>query len=1137
MIGLAVEIQSRNDTYRFSSQPVRLNGVDFEERILSYDYGAFAINPDSFNSQIQSIQFSLSNPDFIPIEDLRNSVIFVYLFSKFDRKTEGRESIYYRLGSTEYDKFRGRVSNVTFADNVYNFSVSFLQEGTLVHTNQKFNLMTYARYLTASIEPLEFRTYVPVPDFSNQGIIKIGRFSSASNPWYFDSGIGENAYIVRASNHPSRPYGPMVRLATHFPLLDAWLNKGINSWGTYDSQDVLPYDLIYPSGMKICVPMTDYIFNRLNQTSLGRIDSIEVKNYENWLEENYINGRREIENTPPGRLVDNDNGTHGQFSVDITDTSININLRTLQDAPALGLPTITPSERDDNRMGYGAFELNRIPTQVNESEGYIILYRIINENLAELDTDLRYLDRALRDSDSIGLLAPVAFAYSQYKTYLERPTAEFDNEDSDIYGFDPDPRLSFISFEIDGVVDLTEKFGYRVTSPISFSSSSGEAFQMYLAQADDPGNVEEKRNMFDPELIIKDLFKMEGTGNTFTLSQKEELEEQVERGLLNPAEWMVAVVPATTFLKKFRTSFENLDLIDPKVLKDQRIDIITFDNSNKEIVDIYTQSFDPNDLDEPTTNDLVDQYEVQYENIFELAQGQFGFIDNASLQPIPNTPGIYNYVIELNDPGQADPYLGIPIRPNTITRFSVDAFTNVYGLIALRGVPENIQSEGGVIPVCYGYLERFPAIHSISRKASFDGEFSAGDDTYTICSNPITATDSNSVVVYWGLDQFVEAGGRLALPGSEIETFRAGLDKAKKYWLQNPFPPFIITENALFPTTPLSLINSPIKPVVKRIESNPYHYLVSVADNFGNIHTGIKLRGDEYLPSRGERDPRWLIRNGLGNQNIFVTFNGMPDDSFGTVTGIPNAPITHPAHILLDLLLRYGNLDDPYDQIDFESFYNAYNQEPELFLGVYLNQDTFDIWQIAESIARHSFVYLTYHNNKFSAHVLNLDSAQTPKMFFNDRSNMGGINATEFYPGYNKIVFKYLHNFVSERFDRIEEINPKNNQECYLSYQKTYSDSSLDVDLPYCFSEVTKNKILKRYAQLFCLTRTQISWISPLTPETLRLNPFDVVSVTAREAYDYARGAVGHRDARFLVTSLEPGRDSVTIRAIQLKGG
>lgn len=430
----------------------------------------------------------------------------------------------------------------------------------------------------------------------------------------------------------------------------------------------------------------------------------------------------------------------------------------------------------------------------------------------------------------------------------------------------------------------------------------------------------------------------------------------------------------------------------------------------------------------------------------------------------------------------------------TVDNVRVRTVSEVILQIIRKPVPENADSVGRPLPIVYGYVEKLWAVWAVSAKSTRQNSLSAGDDLYIIASHPIVDNDPTEILVYFGLDE--NAQGQNFKPGT--------ID-----YVPNPLPRSI-AEIDHWQESGYSLVSSdPTQNV------SPFHKLLEITTNKGDIVTAVKLRGDEYTGwfednvgsalSDGDcpginGQPQFPIRYGLGNSKLYVSFRGYKDVG-GEITGIPDGLIEHPIDILKHFLLHYTNIDGDFSKLNEQSFADSKANLENWKFGLAIT-DTANGKDIVDRICKQCHSVWQFINGQFRVDVFNLDNYNAT-IYIDEIRDFEGEKSWSRPPLseiYNDFIFKYKYNSIKEKFDGVIVRNKKNDQLCRNSFSYYGVIRSFDeIELPDIYDSFTANAYADHIVKLYSMQRLTLDANLRTTDVTIQLRPTSIVNIKFRD--------------------------------------
>lgn len=1114
----AIDIYGHKNIYRVATKRMEIDGYEYVPAVIDVSYSTTRIDPESLSASLNEMSLSIRK-EYADVPE-RGSMIIVREI-KEDNFTVLRDRN--RIVSTPTNepkviRFVAKVSDITVeGQDSYTLSVVFDRSNFFDEKNlPKLDKNTFARYLTFSPKVEDTEAYVPIVDLNED----------AANPLGPITNIYLGRYVTQGAN--SSVFAPAVGTGIRFYAPEESGLNGYNDWKTFKISESfarngytwLRKGMLEADKMQVCVskkvvdaftyqhPSVGYakdfyegmtLFNSKRSVPMGKV----VKVHTDYDSQNRVKGALiEFEVEEPMFLL--------MYASTMADSLQKYSGGTAEER----LDQIQEFITSESRMGkllpvamrYRKFWLKSTTEYISEEIGVSKPWRGTDPNTYPEGT--KQVSEMIPPDYSNGIVT------RKNPQYITRTYAQIPYEDAHYI------------FEIDEKIDLRTQYGYRTASGMSGDNTDAEqstSYQwseetMYVQSYNQMGTMEDRVKLFD-----------EGFCQTFDDSALLPLgsNSQNFKCELNWRKWFVASVQGTEVIKRVSVDVDAFRDIDLSELRGSRVDVINSDPIRESTMKVLDASGEPIDT------------EMNFEEVFEIADGRFGYIEDV----FPTFPGRMNILFHTSRQWDSD--TAQPSFPNALTLTDKNKGAIRSMLTTFRPMPENSPSEGSIIPIVYGKVKKFPALQAISKKANYGDPSSAGDDVYILCSNPLGRKDGNGVSVYWGLDEFASGASSVTAPGNESSIFQSGLDKAKKYWISNPLPrsaniPVVYLDRELaaseIPGLNTGDINRriPVPILQYEVVPHPFHYVVEIEDNYGNYHSAIRLRGDECNPALGDMDPRHSIQFGLGSSAIHCSFIGMPDDEFGTITGLPKAPITNPAHILLHIIMNYGTVISE-EQIDFRSFQIAAAKTRDIHLGVYLNDESLAVSDILQEITKASGIFLTFEKGKYKAKHFDLNPAQRPKYFISN-SEVIDFETELHFPGVTDYKFSYDFDFPSDKFSSSFSLNSDNHK--FISRAKTYAgvSKSEEVDFKFSFDSGSVKRVASDYINLMSGYRTRIAMnVFNDNTDLFDVEVCDVIEVSCSRGYDYVSQSDGFHKEKFLVYEVTPGRESVEIKALQIQ--
>lgn len=435
--------------------------------------------------------------------------------------------------------------------------------------------------------------------------------------------------------------------------------------------------------------------------------------------------------------------------------------------------------------------------------------------------------------------------------------------------------------------------------------------------------------------------------------------------------------------------------------------------------------------------------------------------------------------------------------------------------IIKNGIPENADSVGRAFPIVYGHIEKMLAVWSISSKSTRQNSVSAGNDVYIIAAHKIMNKHASEVEVYFGLDE--NAKGMNVSPG-------------KFDYVPDPLPKSIY-EVDHWQESGYSLVSTDSDKNIC-----PFHKLVEITTNKGEVVTAIKLRGDEYngwlqneytsdpnaidgLMPGVNGEPQFPIRYGLGNSKIYVSFDGIVDYD-GSISGVTGGLIEHPVDIIKHFLINHTNINEDYSKIDEQSFANAKSRLENWKFSVAIT-DIINGRDFVDRITNQCKTVWQYVNNTFTLTTFDLEDRK-PTVFLDSEKHFGDKPKWKrklIKDIYNDFIFRYGYDYVTKSYKRVITRNHKNDQVCRDSYSR-YGNvvrSLKEIKLPDINDAYTANEYADHIVSYYAKDRDELDVTLRFSDETRNLTPGIIASVSVKE---HIHGASQYTTKIYMLTNV-----------------
>jgi hypothetical protein len=393
--------------------------------------------------------------------------------------------------------------------------------------------------------------------------------------------------------------------------------------------------------------------------------------------------------------------------------------------------------------------------------------------------------------------------------------------------------------------------------------------------------------------------------------------------------------------------------------------------------------------------------------------------------------------------------------------------------IVFDEVPQNADSIGKYFPVVYGSVKRVPLLQVISHKVLKEDQATAGDDLYIYASH--------SCLSKHAVDFDIELGYS-DNQGTDTEVVRIqGLPTAANR--NKPESPFPKKVNNHAVQQGQSIVGG-------NILYSPYHKVEVKQANSGKTYYGIRLRGSEWNQEVGSMDKRYPIRHGVGTTKLLASFAGKVD-SRGRF-------IQHPVDVIRDFVKTYGKYPYTENMFDEENLAFVKSLTAKLKVAVFLNEPL-PISEFIDKVCRQTGLTWYPDGGQIRLAVLNLND---PALLQSSKPIAEHLNLIQAVSGkdggkevaYSRILYRYQKNFMTNAYDRVIDLNPRNNQYCAASAKALGSKKEFEIDADYVNDPGVAYFAAARHAAI--LARSRIEYNLEVVRNSDVFRPGDLVPVT-----------------------------------------
>jgi hypothetical protein len=367
-------------------------------------------------------------------------------------------------------------------------------------------------------------------------------------------------------------------------------------------------------------------------------------------------------------------------------------------------------------------------------------------------------------------------------------------------------------------------------------------------------------------------------------------------------------------------------------------------------------------------------------------------------------------------------------------------------------VPEGGQSLGQYFPIAYGYLEKVPVMQVVSKKVLDQSEATAGDDLYIYAANECDVAGAADIRVY--LDE--SQGSKEPSEEDKAVLSRHLIESPFPYVLGNHYTYEWVSGSGLYPErvrTPGEIFN-------------PYHRVKVVETREGQVLQAVELRGGEWNIGLGALDRRFPIRNGVGGTRLFASFAGQVDTNGDWIES--GAVLNHPLDILAHYVSTYGEYPLSEDMLDKGNIEKVKAQTPHYEASVFINEPMTGS-ELIESICKQFGFYWYMKDGKLLFGVLDIGVApdwSNPLCYNLNLGNKISEGDQGYQSLYNKVVYNYRKNWMTDSYDSQIELNPRNNQYCRGVDKVKGGAKDMKLDAPFVHQPHVAREVITRLTQL-----------------------------------------------------------------------
>lgn len=431
-------------------------------------------------------------------------------------------------------------------------------------------------------------------------------------------------------------------------------------------------------------------------------------------------------------------------------------------------------------------------------------------------------------------------------------------------------------------------------------------------------------------------------------------------------------------------------------------------------------------------------------------------------------------------------------------------------------VPENATDLGQYFPIVYGYVDRVPMIHAISKKAmEAEEKNSAGDDVYIFCSHACGVKNPFDIKI----EMLNEQGKELNLQ-DESKDF---LPSVRNAIIENPFPNVLKDhwESRIKweQWTDDQGVVRPYSYFLKFIGDiyHPYHYTSEFNTVDGKKLFGVKLRGDEWNEQAGVLDRRYPIRNGVGNTKLYASFSGWQDIN-GEITGVTGSTVEHHLDIVAHYVRTYRNQDPSQESVDRNSWQATKAKCPKLYGCLFINEGPLSVSDLLEKVNKQFGTMWYTVGSKLYFVRPDLDIVDYNKPISDGINLLEGIteDSIGYKKAYHEIVYNYNKDWATGNFRDKVVLDRDNNYYCAQAARSKMGKEQLVIEADMVNNHgvaiEAANYIAKMKASRTVVYKLSVKYVDgikftpgdyvPLTSAVFNLNEFPVLVTSVKEERD-----------------------------------
>lgn len=416
-----------------------------------------------------------------------------------------------------------------------------------------------------------------------------------------------------------------------------------------------------------------------------------------------------------------------------------------------------------------------------------------------------------------------------------------------------------------------------------------------------------------------------------------------------------------------------------------------------------------------------------------------------------------------------------------IFSLGVDYFTRSTYRVVRDPVPQKGEDLTKAFPIVYGYAQKVPLLHVISKKPVRGIDITSGDDVYVYAAHSCDVQGPSDITIY------LEEGDKVG--DTKNDTERYGLN-IQPHIVKSPFPSYVRGHHELYEEQ---------NPVTGRFVGftrgrvtlyNPYHRLRRLKTLGGVELQSIQLRGDEWDYRLGQLDKRFPIRNGLGSSRLYATFGGHVSKD--------GLLIEHPVDIFKHFVQTYG--DWPYNErfLDLDSLEEVKSLTRNYVASVYLDQPV-GVEELAANLFKQFALFPYLESGALKVRKIDLDVVDWSKPIAENLNLLEGVvEESKFLKNiYDRITIDFAYNYITKKYDGRIALNALNNQYCAKASKAKGGRREFKIEAKYLHDAAVAREVANIYARLLSQRRIEYT-LQIFRDDDIVFSPGEIVPVTYR---------------------------------------